>query len=105
MRVVLRRIRRPEQSARGSRPGYYRSAAYTPMRPWQVRERLFRLTPLGRRGLDPTEVHDFLDRVAADLDAVYEALARSRQETARIKDALRRWQSLRAETVSERGHD
>lgn len=38
----------------------------------------------------------FLDRVADDLGGVYAELARSREETARIKDALRRWQSSQA---------
>ncbi|MEH0972381.1 DivIVA domain-containing protein [Micromonospora sp. CPCC 205546] len=66
------------------------------MRPWQVRERRFRPTRFGRRGLDPEEVHEFLDRVAGDLAAVYDALGSSRHETTRIKDALRRWQSEQA---------
>jgi DivIVA domain-containing protein len=69
-----------------------------------VRDRRFALTRLGQRGLDPVEVREFLDRVAGDLAAAYEALARSRQETARIKDALRRWQSQQAQAVNERGH-
>lgn len=39
---------------------------------------------------------EFLDRVAADLAAVYDALTSSRRETDRVKDALRRWQSEQA---------
>ncbi|MEU8260060.1 DivIVA domain-containing protein [Micromonospora sp. NPDC048999] len=66
------------------------------MRPWQVRERRFRPSRFGRRGLDPQEVHEFLDRVADDLATVYDALGNSRQETSRIKDALRCWQSEQA---------
>ncbi|MEU3453216.1 DivIVA domain-containing protein [Micromonospora sp. NPDC006766] len=70
------------------------------MRPWQVRERRFRPSRFGRRGLDPQEVHEFLDRVADDLAAVYDALGTSRQETARIKDALRGWQSEQAQRAN-----
>lgn len=65
--------------------------------PWQVRERQFRWTRLGRRGLDPDEVQTFLERVAGDLAAVHDALRESRLETARIKEALRRWQSEQAQ--------
>lgn len=94
MRVFFRRARRRRRSVLG--PTCYRSAAYHPLRPWQVRGRRFRSTPLGRRGLDPQEVWEFLDRVAADLAAVYDALTSSRRETDRVKDALRRWQSEQA---------
>lgn len=87
---------RPDSIRRAHRPGYYRSAAYSPLRPWQVRQRRFRTTGFGRRGLDPEEVHEFLDRVADDLAAVYDALGSSRQETVRFRDALRRWQSEQA---------
>jgi DivIVA domain-containing protein len=74
-----------------------------PLRPWQVRDRRFRLARVGQRGYDRAEVREFLTRVAEDLAAVYAELARSQQETARIKDALRRWQSAQAGTVGERG--
>lgn len=94
MRVFFRRIRGRRRTT--AKPTCYRSAAYRPLLPWQVRDRRFRLTPLGRRGLDPGEVRDFLDRVAGDLAAAYDALAESRRETARIKVALRRWQSEQA---------
>ncbi|MFC3499971.1 DivIVA domain-containing protein [Micromonospora krabiensis] len=99
MRALFRRGRR---SVVG--PTCYRSAAYHPLRPWQVRERRFGSTPVGRRGLDPQEVGEFLDRVAGDLAAVYDALARSRRETERVKDALRRWQSEQARVRNERGY-
>ncbi|ABP53985.1 DivIVA domain-containing protein [Salinispora tropica] len=95
MRVFFRRSRRRRRSVLW--PTCYRSAAYDPLWPWQVRGRRFRSTPLGRRGLDPHEVGEFLDRVAGDLAAVYDALARSRRETDRVKDALRRWQSEQAQ--------
>ncbi len=101
MRVFFRRVRRRRRLVHG--PTCYRSASYRPLRPWQVRERRFRLTPLGRRGLDPREVREFLDRVAGDLAAVYDELAQSRRETDRVKDALRRWQSERARARIEQG--
>lgn len=94
MRVFFRRAGRRRRSVLG--PTCYRSAAYDPLWPWQVRQRRFRSTRLGRRGLDPQEVGEFLDRVAGDLAAVYDALAHSRRETDRVKDALRRWQSEQA---------
>ncbi|SCG39593.1 DivIVA domain-containing protein [Micromonospora halophytica] len=103
MRVFFRRARRRQRSVLG--PTCYRSASYHPLRPWQVRERRFRPTPLGRRGLDPGEVEEFLDRVAGDLAVVYDALAQSRRETERVKDALRRWQSEQARARNERGCD
>ncbi|MFI7573936.1 DivIVA domain-containing protein [Micromonospora sp. NPDC049497] len=101
MRVFFRRPRRRQRSVLG--PTCYRSAAYHPLRPWQVRERRFRATSLGHRGLDPGEVREFLDRVAGDLAVVYDALAQSRRETERVKDALRRWQSEQARARNERG--
>ncbi|MEU8311727.1 DivIVA domain-containing protein [Micromonospora sp. NPDC048169] len=94
MRIIpfrRRRDRRPERHAM-----CYRSAAYQTLRPWQVRERTFSSAPLGRRGLDPEQVREFLDLVAGDLATVYDALAESRRETGRVKDALRRWQSEQA---------
>ncbi len=90
------RAGRPEPIRQTHEPGYYRSAACSPLRPWQVRERRFRPTRFGRRGLDPGEVHEFLDRVADDLAAVYDALGNSREETVRFRDALCRWQSEQA---------
>ncbi|ATO15674.1 cell division protein DivIVA [Micromonospora sp. WMMA2032] len=79
-------------------PGAYRSTSYLPLRPWQVRGRSFRTR---RRGLDPAEVAAFLDRVAGDLAAAYAEVARSRDETARIKGALREWQSRQAPTMRD----
>ncbi|MFG1952688.1 DivIVA domain-containing protein [Micromonospora sp. NPDC048830] len=97
MRVLFRRLGRRERPAPAT---CYRSASYQPLRPWQVRERRFSRSPFGRRGVDPDEVALFLDRVAGDLATVYDALARSRQETDRIRDALRRWQSEQARARS-----
>ncbi|WP_435818667.1 DivIVA domain-containing protein [Micromonospora aurantiaca (nom. illeg.)] len=100
MRNLLR-IRPKRRNARppGSAPGgAYRSASYLPLRPWQVRGHSFRPC---RRGLDPAEVAAFLDRVAGDLAAAYAEVARSRDETARIKGALREWQSRQAPSMGD----
>ncbi|MBQ1075427.1 DivIVA domain-containing protein [Micromonospora sp. C31] len=80
----------------------YRSRAYLSLLPWQVRERRFPLTRVGRRGLDPDDVYAFLDRVAIDMAELNDALATSRRETARIKLALRTWQSDQAGTERDR---
>jgi DivIVA domain-containing protein len=104
VRLIFRPRGRHERSRHhNTRPGHYRSSGYSLLRPWQVRERRFGWTRFGRRGLDPQEVADFLDRVAADLAAVYEALDESRQEAARIKDALRSWQSDQARRLTNAG--
>ncbi len=96
MRLFFRRCDRHERTGPANPPGCYRPAAHHPLRPWQVRERRFRSVRLGRRGLDPDDVRDFLDQVADDLATVYAELSTSRQETSRVKDALRRWQSEQA---------
>ncbi|MET8364809.1 DivIVA domain-containing protein [Micromonospora sp. NPDC005194] len=85
-------------SARNQRPARevgatIRSSTHTSLLPWQVRERRFAPTGLGRRGLNPDDVYAFLDRVAVDMAAVYAALAESRLETARIKAGVRRRQA------------
>ncbi|MFI6821910.1 DivIVA domain-containing protein [Micromonospora sp. NPDC050187] len=97
------RHHRPESEARPG-GGLYRSAVCAPLGPWQVRGRRFSLARRWRRGLDPDEVHDFLDRVADDLATAYELLDRSQQETSRIKEALRRWQSQYAPRVDEQSY-
>nr|WP_319461126.1 DivIVA domain-containing protein [Micromonospora sp. RTP1Z1] len=88
------------RSGPSNRPpaGAYRSPSYPPLRPWQVRSRAFATR---RHGLDPVEVVAFLDRVAGDLAAAHAEVARSREETARIKDALREWQSRHAPTMRD----
>ncbi|MFI7077879.1 DivIVA domain-containing protein [Micromonospora sp. NPDC049903] len=83
--------------------GCYRSAASPPLRPWQVRERRFRTTRFGRRGLDPDDVQEFLDRVADDLAAVHDALGNSVREAVRFRDALRQWQSEQARRANPVG--
>ncbi|SCF01499.1 DivIVA domain-containing protein [Micromonospora echinospora] len=85
------RHRRPDGSP-------YRSRCCVPLLPVQVRDRRFRRTRFGRRGLDPEDVRRFLDRVALELAEAQEAAERARRETVRIKDALRRWQSEQART-------
>ncbi|SCE74387.1 DivIVA domain-containing protein [Micromonospora marina] len=100
MRNLLRmrpkqRNAEPPNSAPG---GAYRATSYLPLRPWQVRGRRFATR---RRGLDPAEVAAFLDRVAGDLAAAYAEIARSRDETARIKHALREWQSRQAPSMRD----
>ncbi|WP_405105597.1 DivIVA domain-containing protein [Micromonospora sp. NBC_01405] len=100
MRVFFHRIRHRRRSV--ARPVGLRSAACRPLLPWQVREQRFRPTQFGRRGLDPQEVQEFLDRLAGDLAAVYDALAQSRRETSRIKVALCHLQSERAHVRNER---
>ncbi|MEN3612315.1 DivIVA domain-containing protein [Plantactinospora sp. ZYX-F-223] len=79
----------------------YRSAAYRPLLPSQVRLRRFTPVGLTGRGVDPVEVAEFLDRVAGDLARAYNEVAAVREQNARIKDALRRWQSRHATTAGE----
>ncbi|WBB78973.1 DivIVA domain-containing protein [Micromonospora sp. WMMD882] len=76
----------------------YRSRYCLPLLPAQIRDRRFRLTRLGRRGLDPDDVRRFLDRVALELADAHAAADRATRETVRIKEALRRWQSEQART-------
>ena len=93
-------------SVRDVRPGQgsgataYRSSAYSSLLPWQVRERRFPPSRLGRRGLDPDAVYAYLDRVAGDMMALYGEITKHRQETLRIKDALLRWQSEQARVAN-----
>jgi DivIVA domain-containing protein len=77
----------------------YRSAAYRPLLPAQVRLRRFTTVGLARRGIDPDEVTEFLEQVAGDLARAYTELAGVREQNARIKDALRRWQSQQAQSM------
>ena len=100
MRNLLRiRPKRRKAGPPNSAPvGAYRSASYLPLRPWQVRGHRFATC---RQGLDPAEVAAFLDRVAGDLAAAYAEVARSREETARIKSALREWQSRQAPSMRD----
>ncbi|MDG4768204.1 DivIVA domain-containing protein [Solwaraspora sp. WMMD406] len=90
-------------------PGNHRNqrpAAYRPIRPWQVRSQHFRTASRRShgRGLDPADVAAFLDRVAHDLGILYAELDRTYEQNDRIKDALRRWQSSHAASVTPSGY-
>ncbi|MFC0005152.1 DivIVA domain-containing protein [Micromonospora siamensis] len=106
MRNLLRPLLKRRNSRSGGRSGppnrpsagAYRSTTYLPLRPWQIRTRTFSAR---RHGLDPVEVATFLDRVAGDLAAAYAEVARSREEAARIKAALRDWQSRQAPSMRD----
>ncbi|MDG4773340.1 hypothetical protein [Solwaraspora sp. WMMD792] len=59
--------------------------------PGLVRERAF--AGRTRRGCDPVEVRAFLHLVADELTALRAELGSTREENARLKQALRDWQS------------
>jgi DivIVA domain-containing protein len=106
MRVFFRRFltgrRRAEGADRRAGATCYRSAAYLPLRPWQVRGWPF--TRRGRGGVDAVEVREFLNRVADDLADAYKAVAASREETARANDVLRQWQARQARFANNVAH-
>jgi len=60
-----------------------------------VRSATFGRTPLGRRGLSEDEVSGFLHRVAQEFGGLETELVGARAENARLKAALREWQSQR----------
>ncbi|MFG2105782.1 DivIVA domain-containing protein [Micromonospora chersina] len=64
-----------------------------PLRPWQIRERCFNVR---RRGLDAVEIRTFLHQVADELTVAQTALRAVQEENARIKNALRSWQSAQS---------
>lgn len=45
------------------------------------------------RGYNPQQVHDYLNRVADELDRLHRDLATANTESERIRQALRQWQS------------
>ncbi|SCE67220.1 DivIVA domain-containing protein [Micromonospora haikouensis] len=103
MRVFLFRRGRPRR-----RPPVHGAAGRQPavgrrLLPWQVRERRFRSARFGRRGLDPQEVREFLERVAVEMAAAHEALAQSRREASEVKVALCRLRSEASPARNERG--
>jgi DivIVA domain-containing protein len=59
----------------------------------RIRSAKFGRTPLGRRGFNEDDVTDFVHRVAEDVRVLEAELANLRAENARIKGALREWQS------------
>ncbi|NJP33419.1 DivIVA domain-containing protein [Micromonospora thermarum] len=67
------------------------------LHPRHVRDRQFSTVSFGRRGLDPQEVRQFLHRVALELAALNQDVARLNDENIRIKRALRDWQSAQAQ--------
>ncbi len=74
-------------------PASHTAPALTPQ---GVRAATFTRTGLGRRGLDPDEVNDFLDRVAEELVRRDEREAGLRADADRHKRALRSWNSEQA---------
>ncbi|NJP32043.1 DivIVA domain-containing protein [Micromonospora thermarum] len=48
------------------------------------------------RGLDPSQVHDYLNRIADELDRLHRELTTTNTEAERIRQALRQWQSRHA---------
>nr|WP_308472697.1 DivIVA domain-containing protein [Micromonospora yangpuensis] len=96
----MARIRESHRRFEGepSRGTAYRSVVAGPLRPWQVRERLF--TARGRYGVDAAEVRAFLDRVADDLAGLYAEVAVTHAEADRIRDALRQWQTEMARDLA-----
>ncbi|MEV1289966.1 DivIVA domain-containing protein [Micromonospora sp. NPDC049679] len=64
--------------------------------PGEVRRKRFSPTKFGRRGLDPSEVHHFLNRVAEEMNALYRDLSASQEHAARLRNALREWQTQNA---------
>ncbi|MBM7076699.1 DivIVA domain-containing protein [Micromonospora sp. MMS20-R1-14] len=74
----------------------HQPVGYRPLCTSQVRQQRFRRS---RHGLDPAEVDGFLHRIADELTVLHAELARTREENARIKGALRDWQSRFAPRV------
>ncbi|NJP34884.1 DivIVA domain-containing protein [Micromonospora thermarum] len=60
------------------------------LRPYQVRAAVF---DTRWRGVDPVQVHAYLDRVADELDRLHRELATAVTDAERIRQALRQWQS------------
>lgn len=57
----------------------------------------FELTPLGRRGYQPEEVHELLSRIAGELERRDATEAALRSESERFRLALREWQSRQSQ--------
>ncbi|WP_308291148.1 DivIVA domain-containing protein [Micromonospora sp. DH13] len=89
-RPAIRSTARSGPPGRRNAGHHHRSAAYRPLCATQVRQQRFGRC---RSGLDPAEVDGYLRRIADELAALHAELARTREENARIKGALRDWQS------------
>lgn len=76
--------------------GAGRWAAGPAISPAQVRGQRFRPAGVFAGGLDPIEVHRYLDRLADEIGSLREDVARTHQENVRIKCALRDWQARAA---------
>jgi DivIVA domain-containing protein len=72
--------------------------------PQRVRATRFTRTGLGRRGLDPDEVNDFLDQLADELARRDEREAGLRADADRHKKALRAWNSERSQRIAPDAH-
>jgi DivIVA domain-containing protein len=93
VKKLLRRLFDPHRQPMPNTGPGYRLAAHQPLRPAQIRNQRFSPTRFGQRGLDPDEVHEFLDRVATELANAHAAADRHHAEATRIKNALKRWQT------------
>jgi DivIVA domain-containing protein len=82
-------------------PAGHAAPALTPQR---VRAARFTRTGLGRRGLDPDEVADFLDQVADELSRRDEREAALRADADRHKKALRAWNSQQTRRMVPDAH-
>jgi DivIVA domain-containing protein len=71
--------------------------AVEPMSPQSVRSRTFGRAALGRRGLDPDEVFDFLDQVADELARREAREVRERNRANELTQALKAWKLELAE--------
>jgi len=102
---IARQNRRPTEVAAGQRPpvrpapnaaGHLYGRAVRPsISPGLVRDRRF--GDRVRRGCDPVEVRAFLHLVADELTALRAELGSTQEENARLKQALRDWQSQQFE--------
>ncbi|WP_018790369.1 DivIVA domain-containing protein [Salinispora arenicola] len=69
------------------------------LRPYQIRSVAF---DTRRRGLDPTQVHDYLSRVADEIDRLHRDLTTANTEAERVRQALRQWQSRHTDCCHHR---
>ena len=87
------------------RDAYWPAGRAAPaLSPQRVRAARFTRTGLGRRGLDPDEVSDFLDQVADELARRDEREAALRADADRHKKALRAWNSERTRRIEPDAH-